>query len=346
VSYDCLKGFIGIRYQGAPVPDSNVYINELPGITLKGIESIASQDQTTFLGVWADVEKRSLKTLKTAVTNYFSKRYQLVTINESLRLPDYWNTEKPTAPAAEYRGFTFDLGWWGSDFAAIHIEDLRLYLTAPQTGLVIKVMNVYSNYESREIDSFTIDAVEGWNVIKVRKTYAETSETNRPFKIFVGYDATNIESVYMPLNGLMNGGPYYDQLSLQWTPLSPYQGILRAASWAQTGNNNLSQGVNLYGLSGSVSVVCSWDSILCQNKEVFTTVLWYILGMELMAERMFSDRVNRYTTIDLNKAKELHDYFKARLAEEMMNVFDGIDLMSWDGCTKCNAQVQLQTQLP
>ena len=312
------------------------------------MESIADQDQITFLGMWNDVQKRSLKSLKTNVTNYFAKRYQLVTVNESLRLPDYYNTDagKTTAPSAQYRGFTFDLGWWGSDLAAIHIEDLRLYVSAPQSGLTFKVFNVFSNHEGREIDSFTANVVAGWNVIKVRKTYCDSSTNNTPFKIFIGYDATSVESVFMPLNGVMNGGPYYDILNLQWTPLSPYQGILRAASWEKAGDNNLTEGVNLYGLSGSVSVVCSWDSILCNNRDRFTTVLWYQLGYELMTERIYSDRINRYTTIDMTRAKELRQEFKQRLDEEMMNVFDGIDLTTWDGCTKCNAQVRLETSLP
>jgi hypothetical protein len=31
---DCLIDFIGLRTQGAPTPESGMYINDLPGITV------------------------------------------------------------------------------------------------------------------------------------------------------------------------------------------------------------------------------------------------------------------------------------------------------------------------
>lgn len=337
---ECLKDYIGLKWKNAPVPDSGVYINQLAGISLKSIDNLANAEQIDFLGVWDDIQTRSLKRLQTHVINYFAKRYQLKPINESLALPTYYIDGAQNTPASvSYRGFTFDLGWQPSPLAAIHIETLRLYVNADISGLEIKVFEMFDSQIGNVIDTITVDAVAGWNDIKVQKDY--------PYqKILVGYDATSIDSVWMPLNNLLNAAQWW------WTygwgygyPQSPYQAILRGGNYT-VGQPTVNQINNLYGLSGNISVVCSYDNLLCANKKVFTNVLWYLLGVELMLERIFSDRLNRYTTIDAKKAKEQHDYYESVFREEMQATFDGIELTTWDGCLICSAPVRLEHSLP
>ena len=56
--------------------------------------------------------------------------------------------------------------------------------------------------------------------------------------------------------------------------------------------------------------VCSVDDDwFCENKDNLSIALLYYLGSELMLERIFSTRINRYTTIDRKKAEELKALF-------------------------------------
>jgi hypothetical protein len=56
--------------------------------------------------------------------------------------------------------------------------------------------------------------------------------------------------------------------------------------------------------------VCSVDEDwLDTYKDDLAMALLYYLGSELMIERIFSTRINRYTTIDKNKAIELKQLF-------------------------------------
>lgn len=337
---ECLKDYIGIKWPGAAVPDSGLYVNQLPGVSLKSIDNLANAEQITFLGVWDDVQTRSLTRLRTHVTNYFGKRYQLRSITESLGLPEYFeNGSKNTAAGANYRGFTFDMGWYASPLAAIHIENLRLYLLADAPDLEIKVFNYVDANSATVIDTFTIQGVAGWNEIKVQKNYS-------CYRVFVGYDATDVESVYMPIQNGWFGVGAWPGLNYWWgVPQSPYQGILRGAQSDKPFANGQELN-NSFGLSGRISVVCAFDEILCANKATFAQCLWYLLGYELMTERMYSERLNRYTTIDAKKASELRAEFEATFKEEMAAAFDGIELATWDGCIMCNAQVQLVHALP
>lgn len=76
---DCLKSYIGILGCGAPAdePASGLYINQLPGVNLEVIESIADAEQENFLGVWADVETRALKKFTLTVKAELNKCYRI-----------------------------------------------------------------------------------------------------------------------------------------------------------------------------------------------------------------------------------------------------------------------------
>lgn len=53
----CLKDYIGIRVCSTDTPpESGLYINSLPGISLESIDKIADSDQTTYKGVWSDAQ--------------------------------------------------------------------------------------------------------------------------------------------------------------------------------------------------------------------------------------------------------------------------------------------------
>lgn len=56
---DCLKDYIGIKVCGDEQPESGVFINSLPGISLESIDKIANEDQITYKGVWSDVQEEA-----------------------------------------------------------------------------------------------------------------------------------------------------------------------------------------------------------------------------------------------------------------------------------------------
>jgi len=55
---NCLFDFVGIRGYHVS-PESGQFINQLPGVSLKSIQSVANSEQVTFVAVWADVQDRA-----------------------------------------------------------------------------------------------------------------------------------------------------------------------------------------------------------------------------------------------------------------------------------------------
>lgn len=72
------------------------------------------------------------------------------------------------------------------------------------------------------------------------------------------------------------------------------------------------------------------ECMACENADLLATSLWYLLGKELMEERIYSNRINRYTTIDVDEAKELRDHFQVSFEEELEAALQGIDVQNSD----------------
>jgi hypothetical protein len=74
-----------------------------------------------------------------------------------------------------------------------------------------------------------------------------------------------------------------------------------------------------------------------------------LLGAELMTERIYSSRINRWTTIDKARAQELRREFEARyqggtiddvnFTGELTSAVYGIDINHNDCCVECDAPI-------
>lgn len=72
------------------------------------------------------------------------------------------------------------------------------------------------------------------------------------------------------------------------------------------------------------------ECLICENKLLLATSLWYLLGAELMWERMYSSRLNRFTTVDRAKAKELNGEFMDLFYQELSATVAGLTI-----CSEC-----------
>lgn len=75
-----------------------------------------------------------------------------------------------------------------------------------------------------------------------------------------------------------------------------------------------------------ISDVSKCECLICANKALLATALWYLLGAEVMYTRATSSRMNSYTTIDNSKAKEMRDYFESQFENELEIAVRGIDI--------------------
>lgn len=331
---NCLIDYIGLQGCGTVVPDSGMYVNGLPGISLKSVDNTADEEQISFAGVWSDVQERASRRLFTKIRAEFNKRFKIKNIVQAVNLTQNIDTTVTHAALARYRGFEIVLddydnsqGYVNSNFQQINVQYLQLYLSVA-SNTTIKIFDAITGIE---VFSSSLTGVAGWNVVEVNEKY-----TTR--KLFCAYNATAVIGTKLEVLS--------DYCSCEYNGCTSVIYGGESAITAAVLNSGITRSQDTFGLSGCYDVQCTYDSFVCCHKEVFANAYWYLLGAELLFELQYSPRINYYTTINAQKAKELRTEFDTISGNELMNAIDGINLNISDCCLECNEPVIIKENMP
>jgi len=89
---------------------------------------------------------------------------------------------------------------------------------------------------------------------------------------------------------------------------------------------------------------CDYDALICENLEVLTQSWKYLLGIWILIFRINSNRLNRFTTINIEQAKELKDYYQAEYDKFLKQSVLCMDITSCELC--CGGNPSVVTWLP
>lgn len=339
----CLENTVGILGCGAPTPETGQYVNDLPGITSFMVSKIADKEHVTYLGVWNNVQERALKKFTSSVIAAFktSKKLKIKTITQTIDLGRIIDTSAPVVASPEYRGVTIELIPAGnaillsSSLQVIYVASIAVYSPGIFSGFQFKVFDLQTG---DVLETITSDLVSGWNSIRVASSYDA-------LRIFIAYDATAFESVTLTIPAY-TAGACQNGCDLVYGYGNCTASVNGAVSADLSDATVIDKSSNTYGLSASFSVQCRFDWLVCNNIAQFILPWQYLLGAELMTERIFSDRENRFTNIDLDKARELRTEFQTGFETELNIAISGIDISENDCCIECVAQIQKPYLIP
>lgn len=357
MSLNCLKNWILVQGCTTSTPDSGLFINQLPGIELEMIDSLADEQQVDFNGVYDDIQERAVRRLKTDVNAEFKKRHFLKNITESIDMGRLIDTTSITALGGEYRGVTLTLDRQDENFAysnlqTIRVQEVSLFFNI-NAATTIKVFDLETGTELFT-KAVAAPGSTGFQTITILQEF-----TSR--EIFIGYDATLLSSVEQDLKKLKNAvnrrqdGCNFFCISCDGgNRNAEIRGALATID-TNIVESDLTLGDNSFGLSVKWSVVCSFDTFVCNNKEAFSRALWLLLGIEMMMERQHSSRLNEFTAFDRNKAKELWKKYEIEYRGgtiddisyegELFMALDAIELNDTDYCLECNSEVRIMEMI-
>lgn len=323
----CLTDSIGLIGCGTSTPASGLFVNSLPGISFKSIEMLADSEQRTYLGVWDDVNIRAQARLSIMVAKEFSKRFKINTISDSVDLGKIIDTTITRSAASEYRGVVFDLDFeygTGSNYRSSalqshFIKTLYFYSPAIQTPATIKVYDIDRN---TVLQTITQSVVVGWNTINVSASYSAR-------RIFIGVDSTLFNSVKLEIPSSACCGQ------------SDCGAAINGAYMTIGANTStLTKGTNSFGLSVVYGVRCKYDNIICNNADAFYETFWYLLGSELMQERISTERINQFT-VNRKEAKELKADYDLEAQKSLDISVNGTNIDLSDCCIDCNEDIKI-----
>lgn len=132
---ECLRDYIGLRWCGNTVtPPSGFYINDLPGLSLKQIVSLADEESATFSELWDTIQQRAELRFSNDVraAMCINLRYRL-SYKVRILAGRISTTGNRSMRSMLLRGFTIDLipdndvYYVPSPLAAIHVQTLQFY---------------------------------------------------------------------------------------------------------------------------------------------------------------------------------------------------------------------------
>ncbi len=353
MSLNCLKDHIGVEGCTTTTPNSGIFVNQLPGIELKMLDKIANEDQSDFNGVYDDIQERTVRRLKSDINTFFEKQsYKLKTAVQDFWMGHLIDTASTTPAGTDYRGIQLELNVETDDFVPSNlqvfaIQSIDLYFTSTN-GTTIKVFDLDTG---EELFSQVVAApsVIGWTTINIYQEFTAR-------RIFIAYDATLLASVLMDTTDMENAtldescGCHRVHFSADFL-CDDCGATLEGASATIAAPTTITEGDNAFGFAVRWRVDCSFDRWICDNREIFTTALWYLLGAETTFERIYSSRLNEFTMFDKEKAQELNTLYEAKYQGGTVNdiihrgelpmVLEGINLNQSDCCLMCSAAVMM-----
>ena len=324
----CLTDFIGIRGCGNAEPVSGLYINSLPGISLKSIDRLADEEQKSYAGVWADIQQRSLNKFGIEVTAAMAARYKLKSIQQHIVSSNYKLIDTGTiiAPSANVQGINLSLNNNESKLLSFYITRLRLYVVA--AGTFDFTITDGENDELLWSKSVVVTSV-GWQFIEVNALFNYRN-------INIGYNAATHSAATLPIDGFSDDCGCCEVLcecnENCTANISGFKGN------ELTGNES-------YGLVVYATLQCSFEPFVCENRQLFAVPLQYLMGSEIQLERIYSPRFN-WTTANVEQAKELKDFYDVEYERALKIAVDGIEMELKDCCLICNESYRVVNKLP
>jgi len=90
---------------------------------------------------------------------------------------------------------------------------------------------------------------------------------------------------------------------------------------------------------------CDYEDLICENKPKLITAWKYLLGNQLMLFRLYTTRLNRFTTVDLKQAAELRDLYQVEYEKYLSLAAKIMNVASCE-CMVCGSNPEYVTWLP
>lgn len=334
---NCLTNYIGMpSCPGGETPPSGISLNVLEIINKKLIASIADDDQVTLASCLSDIEARAIMRLSDDVRAEFYKKQRLRNITAQYNLKRDQLSTTATAPDAYVSKGIYisnvyeNIQGFYEPLKNIHIQNVSFYADAADSG-VNTTLNIVDLDTSAIIYTKSITLDTGWNSWDIELNCASSYYSN-PNRIFIYIDATALST--------------YDKTLLQPITDASFDGLTIYGAKTTASSNitysSLELGDNTFGMQVIASVKCSYDAVICQNRDVFKRALLYAMGIEAMRELLSSDRINGYTTIGRQEAK---DNITAWTTDYTTALFNAVDGLNVDGgnCAECHNTLMVKT---
>lgn len=314
---DCLVGHVGLK-RIVDSPTSDVFINDLNGITTNQFENTREIDENDgILESWSTLEGRAIRSLETDIKfnlkKYF-KNHQTISTGITGYIDD---NELADHGSGKYAGWLFDV-FNNVQALKIEINDIRVTLASAENFNV----KIFDANTGEQLFSKAVTGESGLNVVKILKSYAAYNHN----KIFVAYDTV------IPIR-VFNDPSVPGVIS---------QGSLSTSTTVLAKNIGASE----VGMAVGYNVKCSIEEFVCSRLELFLEPYLRKLGIEFLKASRDSDDFSRYNLLDNEQSNELITEFTQEYKDLLDSTFEDLKVDDDGVCFICNKAISKRVLIP
>jgi hypothetical protein len=270
---------------------SGLYAVDLPGVTLNLFDDLTKDEQDDFNDCWSSIYNRAKNNFIKDVQGRLADKFHIDRKLVSRETSKFQTSENT------YSGYAgINLVYSMPKYAKIRVVSISVNALTSISDFVIKFYE--DDTSGTLLYSKTVDLDAGQNTINIDQDF-EVIDT-----LFVGYDAASF-SLYKTENKYYANTLYsfFNDISCSFP------------CWGGQFNGGVTQ-VNGGGVNVKAVIFCSIEKFILENINLFNLAFWYRVGVEIMKERITSDRFNRFTTLDKDRAVELMSVYMDEYTNE------------------------------
>lgn len=309
---------IGIKdYADCAEPESGLFINDIPGITLKSASAIANEEQKTGYELLKGIIYRATLLTFNDFLSQISSQFSYNAVAEIRKINYFDGSVLPTSN--NERGLV--LKRWRSEMAQIYVQEL--YIKSATSGPV------------------TIKIVDGSET----KTFTTTLEADIEKTLRVDYMAESEQIKILCDNSSVQ--MYSGQINKAWTGCNSCGGS--AQGFYMTGWNGNSEEAKYFGIGVFASVRCNEENIVCQLLNRMNFIIWYKAGAMYYEELLATNRLNSITIFSKDRAVEnkemLEEKYNKAYADFVPTIKQLLNKTKGE-CITCNPSIKYANTIP
>lgn len=315
----CFEGFITI---GKSFPSrSGLYATNIPGVTLALFDDLTKDEQEDYLECWDDLYSNAQANFVADVQGKLADKFH-IDLKLVSRETSLFDKDENTHHGLAGLRLEYSL----PKYARLQILTIEVFALEAYASPEFEI-KIYDTDEHGELlYSKSVEISVGRNVIDIFNDF----EVNT---LFVTYSSTTYR--------LKKSENRY------WADCSYFGwNKLECAFPVCLGYNASVFQINGGGLNAKFNIYCSIEKFICENINLFKQAFLSRIGVDLIRERILSDRFNRFTTLTTERATELIGYYQSDYDKDLDNSVRNLRIQEDPICFECKSTVSSTNLLP
>lgn len=300
---------------------TGLYAVDLPGVTLRLFDDLTKDEQEDYAEFWTRIYERAWLNFSNEVQTLLADKFHIdlkLVSRETSKFQSDTNTNSGLAGVL----IEVDL----PRYARFHVVSVGVKAAASLASPGADFF-FYDDRDGNLLETVSEELEEGQNEIFINQSFDPQTD-----KLFIAFDPAQAS-----LKKTENRYFADDEVSLD---------KLSCTFPCVYGEGSVQQ-VNGGGLNVKFNVFCSIEKVICDNINLFKLAFWYRIGVELMIERILTDKLNRFTAIPtIERADQLMKMYQGEYDKFLKNSVRNLSLSEDPICFICKSAVDKSTVLP